>query len=45
MQKRTILTITFVVLLIGGLFYQFVLHPNPYTGRSLGEDVGIVDGQ
>jgi hypothetical protein len=45
MKKRTMLMIAFVVLIIGGIFYQLVLHPNPYTGRSPGEDAGIADGQ
>ncbi len=42
MKKATMLYVAIAVLVIGGLFYQFVLHPNPYTGESPAEDAGVV---
>ncbi len=45
MKKSTMLIAALIVLIVGGLFYQFVLHPNPYNGVSRGEAVGLTDGQ
>ena len=42
MKKTTMLYVTLAVLFVGALFYQFVLHPNPYTGESPAKDAGLV---
>lgn len=43
MKKGTMLLIGVIILILGGLVYQFLLHPNPYTGQSPAEESGVVD--
>jgi hypothetical protein len=43
MKKTTLLYVTLAVLFVGALFYQFILHPNPYTGDSPAEDAGFIE--
>lgn len=43
MKKGTMLLIGVIILILGGLVYQFLLHPNPYTGKSPAEESGAID--
>ncbi|KQT03198.1 hypothetical protein ASG68_22740 [Rhizobium sp. Leaf453] len=42
MKKSSMLIVAVIVLIAGALVYQFLLHPNPYTGESPAEEQGIV---
>ncbi|WP_156373938.1 hypothetical protein [Rhizobium sp. Leaf386] len=42
MKKSSMLIVAVIVLVAGALVYQFLLHPNPYTGESPAEEQGIV---
>jgi hypothetical protein len=43
MTKATILIIALAAMFLGGLAYQFILHPNPYTGKSSIEENAVTD--
>ncbi len=43
MTKATLLIIALAALFLGGLAYQFILHPNPYTGKSPIDENAVTD--